>query len=52
MVVSYPQLITGKRFLGYVFTLEECKPKSVSFLTCFFHLENNVKKWGSEKHVQ
>lgn len=38
-----------KRFLGHVFRLEECKPKSASFLTCFFHLETKVKKWESEK---
>lgn len=49
LVASYPQLFKEERFLGYVFGLEECKPKSASFLTCFFHLETKVKKWESEK---
>lgn len=49
VVASYPQLFKEERFLGYVFSLEECKPKLASFLTCFFHLETKIKKWESEK---
>lgn len=49
LVASYLQLFKEARFLGYVFSLEKCKPKSALFLTCFFHLETKVKKWENEK---